>query len=80
MARFEITAPLFISEPVAGRVITLAKGSVPFSRLGFKTSSLENFGKFTYVDKIDNAEVRHVRICPMYAIAQMEDVKQGIEK
>ena len=39
MARFEITAPLFISEPVAGRVITLAKGSVPFSRLGFKTSS-----------------------------------------
>ena len=42
--------------------------------------SMENFGKFTYVDKNDNAEVRHVRICPMYAIAQMEEVKQGIEK
>jgi predicted AAA+ superfamily ATPase len=42
--------------------------------------SMENFGKFTYVDKNDKAEVRHVRICPMYAIAQMEEVKQGIEK
>lgn len=41
---------------------------------------MENFGKFNYVGHEDNAEVRHVRICPMYAIAQMEEVKQGIEK
>lgn len=42
--------------------------------------SMENFGKFDYVDNEANAEVRHVRICPMYAIAQMEEVKRGIEK
>lgn len=41
--------------------------------------SMENFGKFDYVDKEDNAEVRHVRICPMYAIAQIEQIKQGID-
>lgn len=40
--------------------------------------SMENFGQFDYVDKEDNHEVRHVRICPMYAIAQMEQIKQGI--
>jgi hypothetical protein len=32
------------------------------------------------VDNESNSEVRHVRICPMYAIAQMEEIKQGIEK
>jgi predicted AAA+ superfamily ATPase len=42
--------------------------------------SMENFGKFDYIDNEANAEVRHVRICPMYAIAQMEEVKRGIEK
>ncbi len=42
--------------------------------------SMENFGKFDYMDNEANAEVRHVRICPMYAIAQMEEVKRGIEK
>ena len=42
--------------------------------------SMENFGKFDYVDKGDNDEVRHVRICPLYAIAKIEDIKQGIEK
>ena len=42
--------------------------------------SIENFGKFDYVDNEANAEVRYVRICPMYAIAQMEEVKRGIEK
>ncbi|MGM9832110.1 MAG: ATP-binding protein [Candidatus Limisoma sp.] len=42
--------------------------------------SLENFGKFDYVDRQANNEVRHVRICPMYAIARIEDIKQGIEK
>lgn len=42
--------------------------------------SLENFGKFDYVDKQDNNEVRHVRICPMYAISRIEEIKQGIAK
>ena len=42
--------------------------------------SMENFGKFHYVDNEANGEVRHVRICPMYAVARMEEVKQGIEK
>ncbi len=42
--------------------------------------SMENFGKFDYVDNQDDSEVRHVRICPMYAIAQIEKIKQGIEK
>ena len=41
---------------------------------------MENFGKFDYVDNEANGEVRHVRICPMYAVAKMEDVKQGIGK
>ena len=42
--------------------------------------SMENFGKFDYVDKEDCSEVRHIRICPLYAIAQMEQMTQGIEK
>jgi len=33
--------------------------------------SLENFGKFDYIDlKADNA-VRHIEIVPLYAISQM---------
>jgi hypothetical protein len=42
--------------------------------------SMENFGEFNFIDKEDNAEVRHVRICPMYAVAKIEEIKQGIEK
>ena len=42
--------------------------------------SIENFGKFDYVDNQANNEVRHVRICPMYAIARIEEIKQSIEK
>jgi len=41
---------------------------------------LENFGKFNYVDNEANGEVRHVRIGPIYAVAMIEEVKQGIEK
>ena len=37
-----------------------------------------NFGKFDYVDKEDNFEVRHLGICPMYAIAQIEKLKQEL--
>lgn len=42
--------------------------------------SMENFGKFNYIDNEDNTEVRHVRICPIYAISMIEDIKQGIDK
>lgn len=38
--------------------------------------SLENFGEFEYVDnKADNA-VRHVKICPLYAVSQMNRLMQ----
>ncbi|MGM9747705.1 MAG: ATP-binding protein, partial [Candidatus Cryptobacteroides sp.] len=33
--------------------------------------SLENFGSFDYIDKEDSDAVRHVRICPLYALSQM---------
>lgn len=33
--------------------------------------SLENFGSFEYVDADDNDSVRHVRICPLYAISSL---------
>lgn len=33
--------------------------------------SLENFGSFDYIDKEDNNAIRHVRICPLYAISQL---------
>lgn len=42
--------------------------------------SMENFGKFDYVDNEDSAEVRHVWICPIYAISQMDEMKQGMIK
>lgn len=42
--------------------------------------SMENFGKFDYIDNEDNAEVRHVWICPIYAISQMDEMKQGMIK
>ena len=35
-------------------------------------SSLENFGAFEYVDPEANGTIRHVQICPLYAISQME--------
>ena len=33
--------------------------------------SLENFGEFDHVDQEDKQAVRHVRICPLYALQQM---------
>ncbi len=38
--------------------------------------SLENFGAFDYVDPEANGAVRHVQICPLYAISQMEGLKK----
>ena len=34
--------------------------------------SLGNFGAFDYEDKEDNGTLRHVQICPLYAISQMD--------
>ena len=33
--------------------------------------SLENFGSFEYIDKEDNNAIRHVSICPLYAIGDL---------
>lgn len=33
--------------------------------------SLENFGSLEYTDKEDSDAVRHVRICPLYALSQL---------
>lgn len=33
--------------------------------------SLENFGEFEYTDKEDNGAVRHVSVCPLYALGQL---------
>ena len=41
---------------------------------------MENFGKFHYVDNEAHGEIRYVRICPLYAIAKIEEIKQGIEE
>lgn len=41
--------------------------------------SLENFGRFSYVDNESNTEVRHILICPMYAISKMEEMKQALK-
>ena len=42
--------------------------------------SLENFGTFDYTDPERNGAVRHVQICPLYAISQMNEVlkQQGL--
>ena len=34
--------------------------------------SMENFGSFEYQDVKDNNAVRHVQICPLYAMSQMD--------
>lgn len=34
--------------------------------------SLENFGSFDYIDSKDDDAVRHVTICPLYALSQMK--------
>lgn len=33
--------------------------------------SLENFGSFEYSGKEDNGAIRHVKVCPLYAVAGM---------
>lgn len=41
--------------------------------------SMENFGNFDYIDN-EASEIRHIRICPIYAISMLETIKQGITK
>ena len=36
--------------------------------------SLENFGTFDYTDFEDNNAVRHIQICPLYALSQMNEI------
>lgn len=36
--------------------------------------SLENFGAFDYTDKIADNAVRHVTICPLYALSQLKKI------
>ena len=33
--------------------------------------SLENFGEFSYIDKEDADNVRHVSVFPLYAVSQI---------
>lgn len=41
--------------------------------------SMENFGNFEYEDKQDNNNVRHVSICPLFAISQMKRILEPLE-
>ena len=41
--------------------------------------SLENFGTFDYVDKEDNNALRHVRVCPIYALSQLDNLMKTSE-
>lgn len=34
--------------------------------------SLENFGTFDYADTLDNGRLRHVALCPLFALSQLE--------
>ena len=36
--------------------------------------SLENFGAFDFIDKADTHTVRHVQICPLFAISQLNSI------
>lgn len=42
--------------------------------------SLENYGEFTYVDKDDANTIRHVKICPLYAISQIGSLTNATSK
>ena len=41
--------------------------------------SLENFSTFDFIDKEDGGVVRHVQVCPIFAISQMGRVLEEIE-
>lgn len=40
--------------------------------------SMENFGHFDYEDREANSELRHVDICPAYAVSRMDRIQQKI--
>ncbi len=39
--------------------------------------SLENFGEFTYTDNEDEQALRHVTVCPLYALSHLPGIRQG---
>ncbi len=41
--------------------------------------SLENFGAFDYVDPEASGTIRHVQICPLYAISQMDTLLKAFD-
>ncbi len=41
--------------------------------------SLENFGAFDYEDNQDGGAKRHVLVCPLYAISQLEALLQWMK-
>jgi len=41
--------------------------------------SLENFGHFEYIDSKDGDAVRHVQICPLFAISQMDRILDSFD-
>ncbi|MGM9777908.1 MAG: hypothetical protein ACI3ZD_06195 [Prevotella sp.] len=43
----------------------------PQANLAPWSQTLENFGSFEYIDKEDSDAVRHVRICPLYAMSSL---------
>ena len=42
-------------------------------------SSLENFGAFDYEDPKGNGAIRHVQICPLYALSQMDSILKSFD-
>ncbi len=42
--------------------------------------SLENFGEFDYIDKEDSDIVRNVKICPLYALSQIDKLTNNLSE
>lgn len=42
--------------------------------------SLENYGSFDFIDKEDGDSLRHVQICPLFAISQMDTLMKSQEQ
>lgn len=41
--------------------------------------SLENFGSFDYTDQEDHDTIRHISICPLYAMSRISDIADNYE-
>jgi len=42
--------------------------------------SLENFGRFDYIDRQSGGAIRHVAICPLYAMSQLDRIARDFLK